>query len=156
MIRSSTFHKIMQFIFEEEGGYVNHPSDPGGETNYGISKRSHPELDIKNLTKLEALDIYYKEYWKDEWEKLGFPLAACMMDTSVNMGEKRARYFLQQCGGSYVTYLQLRIAKYKELIEQNSKLKAFEKGWMNRVTKLRRYIEAQKPIPTSGSDLGRR
>jgi lysozyme family protein len=46
------------------GGYVNDPDDPGGETKYGISKRAHPDVDIKNLTEQEAVEIYYYAYWK--------------------------------------------------------------------------------------------
>ena len=37
-------------LIEREGGYVNHPLDPGGETKYGITKRSYPDLDIQGLS----------------------------------------------------------------------------------------------------------
>lgn len=133
----------MQFVFRWEGGYVNHPSDPGGETKYGISKRSHPNEDIKNLTKERALEIYKTKYWKEDWEKLGFALAACMLDTSINMGMVRAQKFLELCEGDYVKYLQLRIARYKGLIASNPSMKVFEKGWMNRMADLRRFIDAE-------------
>jgi hypothetical protein len=46
----SKFDEIIEVVLEHEGGYVNDPKDPGGETNYGIAKRSHPDVDIKNLT----------------------------------------------------------------------------------------------------------
>lgn len=46
-----------------EGGYVNDPDDPGGETNFGISKRSYPQLDIKTLQIDKAIDIYYHDFW---------------------------------------------------------------------------------------------
>ena len=45
-------------VITNEGGYVNDPDDPGGETKYGISKRSYPALDIKNLTVEQATAIY--------------------------------------------------------------------------------------------------
>jgi len=45
------FDEIIEVVLEHEGGYVNDPDDPGGETNFGIAKRSHPDVDIKNLTK---------------------------------------------------------------------------------------------------------
>jgi lysozyme family protein len=149
------FAKIINFVLQEEGGYVNHPSDPGGETNYGISKRSHPEVDIKNLTKVGAIDIYRKEYWNPAWEELGFPLAACMMDTAVNMGPGRAKQFLDKCGGSYVQYLQLRIARYKDIISARPASKVFEKGWMNRMARLRRFIDEEiQSTPTPSDNTG--
>jgi lysozyme family protein len=126
-----------------EGGYVNHPNDPGGETKFGITKRSYPHLNIRDITIQDAIRIYYEDYWKDEWNKLGFGLAACMLDTAVNMGHKRANEFLKNCEGSHVIYIQLRIAKYKELIEKNPKLAVFERGWMNRLTDLRRFIDGE-------------
>ena len=44
-----------------EGGYINHPDDPGGETNFGISKKQFPKLDIKNLTRKDAKEIYKRK-----------------------------------------------------------------------------------------------
>jgi lysozyme family protein len=46
-----------------EGGYVNNPADPGGETKYGISKRSYPGEDIKNMTLDRAKQLYARDYW---------------------------------------------------------------------------------------------
>ena len=143
------FDKLITFVLEEEGGYVNHPSDPGGETKFGISKRSYPDVDIKNLTKPEAIEIYRNDYWQPEWEQFGLPLAMCMLDTSVNMGQGRAQKFLDKCGGSYVQYLQLRIARYKEIIANRPASKVFEKGWMNRMTRLRRFIDEQESTRVS-------
>lgn len=47
-----------------EGGYVNHPYGPGGETKYGISKRSHLDLDVPSIIKEDAALIYYNDFWK--------------------------------------------------------------------------------------------
>jgi lysozyme family protein len=58
------FQKAIDYVLANEGGYVNNPSDPGGETNFGISKRAYPFLDIKNLTREEAAVIYQRDYWK--------------------------------------------------------------------------------------------
>jgi lysozyme family protein len=54
---------IILRAIDQEGGYVNDPNDSGGETNFGISKRAYPSLDIKNLTKEDAVQLYYKDYW---------------------------------------------------------------------------------------------
>lgn len=51
-------------LIVREGGYVDHPQDPGGETKYGISKRSYPDLDIKNLTRDDAARIYREDFYQ--------------------------------------------------------------------------------------------
>lgn len=53
-----------------EGGYVDDPDDPGGETKYGISKRAYPHLNIKELTREQAVEIYREDYWRTLWEKI--------------------------------------------------------------------------------------
>lgn len=57
------FDNAFDILMEIEGGLVDHPNDPGRLTNYGISKRSHPDIDIENLTKEGAKAIYKEEYW---------------------------------------------------------------------------------------------
>lgn len=57
------FVQAVKTLLGIEGGYSNNPNDLGGETNYGISKRQYPQLDIKNLNPLKAADIYYNDYW---------------------------------------------------------------------------------------------
>lgn len=82
-----------------EGGYVNDPADPGGETNFGISKRAYPSLDIANLTQDEAIAIYYTDFWLEnqcDRAALVCPLSAGKyFDMCVNMGGTRATKVLQ-------------------------------------------------------------
>ena len=70
-----------------EKGYVNDPNDPGGETKYGISKRSYPNIDIKNLTLAEAKVIYKRDFWnKLKLDKVNnIQIAGEIFDTAVNM-----------------------------------------------------------------------
>ena len=89
------FKKAFQDLIGIEGGYVNDPDDPGGETKYGISKRSYPYLDIKNLTLEQAQEIYYRDFWFPELEK-EFPIASEVFDTAVNMGQATAIKILQE------------------------------------------------------------
>lgn len=58
------FNLAIAVILKHEGGYVNDPKDPGGETKFGISKRSFPSIDIKNLTVDKAKDLYKVNYWE--------------------------------------------------------------------------------------------
>lgn len=91
-----TFDAMMDRILGAEGGYVNDPRDPGGETNWGIAKRSHPTVDIKHLTKEQAVAIYRRDYWQAV-EKLGLPdgLAFQVLDAAINHGMGNAVRWLQ-------------------------------------------------------------
>ena len=90
------FEVAVELILKHEGGYVNHLSDPGGETNYGISKRSYPHLDIKNLTREQAIAIYERDYWdKCQCDYLPSGLALMVFDMAVNAGNNRAIRILQ-------------------------------------------------------------
>lgn len=91
------FKTALELILKHEGGYVNHPDDPGGETKYGISKRAYPDVDIKGLTVEEAGEIYYKDYWcKVGCDDLPEPVALMVFDAAVNMGIRRASKQLQR------------------------------------------------------------
>jgi lysozyme family protein len=71
-------------VIANEGGYVNDPDDPGGETHWGISKRSYPSLDIKNLTEDEAVAIYLKDFWKYDGI-IDQEVATKVLDSYVNL-----------------------------------------------------------------------
>jgi lysozyme family protein len=79
-----------------EGGYVNDLLDPGGETHWGISKRSYPDLDIRNLRKAEAIEIYRKDFWMPLCcSDLPPALAIILFDSAVNQGKRPAIEMLQ-------------------------------------------------------------
>ena len=95
------FYDIVEDVIKREGGYVNHKNDPGGETKYGIAKRSHPKEDIRNLTKSRAVDIYERDYWiPSKASKLPESMMATYFDMVVNMGQKRAVKILQKACNS--------------------------------------------------------
>jgi lysozyme family protein len=81
-----------------EGAYVNDPDDPGGETNYGISKRAYPNVDIKGMTIDKAKGLYYKDYWlKAGFDRVrNYEVAAKLFDISVNFGDEQAREIVQR------------------------------------------------------------
>lgn len=82
------WNKAVDYVLNNEGGYSNRSDDPGGETAYGISKKSHPDLDIKNLTVKQAKEIYYQEYWLlfGINNIINDNIATKLMDMAVNMG----------------------------------------------------------------------
>lgn len=88
-------------IIDIEKGYTPaKPSDPGGETKYGISKRSYPHLDIPNLSIAAATVIYYRDYWLPMLcGGLPMPMDLVVLDAAVNQGKKEAALLLQKvCG----------------------------------------------------------
>lgn len=58
-----TFEESFAALLGHEGGYVNDPADPGGETKFGISKRAYPKEDIAGMTVERAREIYRRDYW---------------------------------------------------------------------------------------------
>lgn len=95
------FNQCFDKVIGHEGGYINDPKDPGGETNWGISKRAYPHLDIKKLTKADAKKIYYMDYWlKAGCNLLPSELSYPVFDAAVNQGIKSAIIFLQKSIGS--------------------------------------------------------
>ena len=93
----SNFDIAVELILKHEGGYVNHPDDPGGETNYGISKRAYPDVDIANLTKEDAARIYKVDYWdRIRGDDLPAGVGLVVVDYAVNSGVSRASKALQK------------------------------------------------------------
>lgn len=96
------FEKAFELIIGHEGGYVDDPTDRGGETKYGITKKFYPDEDIKNLTIQRAKEIYYKDYWDhkkldlDEIAIFDEKLALELFDTGVNQGISTAAKYLQE------------------------------------------------------------
>jgi len=95
--RPQQFFEIVNHTLEEEGGYVNDSTDKGGETNFGISKRAYPDVDIFNLKEDEAIDIYWKDYWvRGRCSKVPKKLQAIYFDMCVNFGISGAIKVLQE------------------------------------------------------------
>jgi lysozyme family protein len=91
------FEQAVERILKREGGYVNDANDTGGATKYGISEKSHPNIDIDNLTIDEAKKIYKCEYWdRSICEELPLALAFNYFDAIVNCGFGNAGEILQR------------------------------------------------------------
>jgi lysozyme family protein len=95
------FPTLIERVLIHEGGYVNDPRDPGGETRWGISQRNHPSLDIKTLTREQAVQTYRRLYWQPlQGDALHKAVAFALFDASVNHGLRRAVAWLQNIVGT--------------------------------------------------------
>lgn len=95
------FDQCFDKLITHEGGYVNDPKDNGGETNWGISKRSYPQVDIKNLTRDAAKALYKRDFWdRAQCDRLPPTLAYLLFDAAVNSGIGQAIRFLQRAIGT--------------------------------------------------------
>ncbi len=150
------FDEIIEVVLHHEGGYVNDPDDPGGETNFGIAKRSHPDVDIANLTKDGAKEIYKEHYWdRNKVESLSEDLRHIYFDMCVNQGRGRAVKIMQRAANAKGADLKVdggmgpktiaamdgveldrvrayRIKYYADLVTRKPDLEKFYFGWFRR------------------------
>jgi lysozyme family protein len=176
----SDFKKAVAFVLDHECVYKkghwgdmdyvkseNVNNDPGGLTKYGIDKRSHPDVDIENLTRDQAIEIYEKEYWnKYHCNELTWPLNLVHFDNCVNMGAGQALKLLQRVCGAHddgkwgpitkafvfkscdvrsaavvaCQVIDLKRNFYNKLAEKDTKLAEFKEGWLNRTEDLQKAI----------------
>jgi lysozyme family protein len=81
----TTLERAMAIVLHEEGGLVDNLKDPGGLTNFGISQRSYPNVDIRNLDRDKATAIYVRDYWQPaHCADMPWPLCLFVFDHAVN------------------------------------------------------------------------
>ena len=102
---AENWEKCLKLILHHEGGYVNHPKDPGGETNLGVTKRVYEEWggtkDMRDLTQEDVAPIYEKNYWgRAKCDHLPSGLDLAVFDWAVNSGVGRAAKKLQTMIGT--------------------------------------------------------
>lgn len=103
---NSNFKECLNLLLKSEGGWVNHPSDPGGETNLGVTKRvweeyvGHPVESLKKLTKEDVAPLYEQKYWRPCYcEVLPRGLNFVVFSMGVNAGPGRSVKLLQSAIG---------------------------------------------------------
>lgn len=145
------FDTAFDRLMGHEGGYIDNPADPGGETNWGISKRSYPDVDIKNLTRDQAKEIYRRDFWdRGQMDQFDPAVAFQTFDFAVNSGIETAIRKLQAAAGvaddGHIGPVTVAAIKNRgvndmimlltaERIEYQAKLKnsdTFWRGWMRR------------------------
>lgn len=103
---NSRFELALQFVLKWEGGYVNHPADPGGETNFGVTASVYDSYrralglmprSVRHITESEVRQIYRERYWKpSQCDRFNDALAVVGLDTAVNFGVSGFIMFLQE------------------------------------------------------------
>ena len=94
------FDTAFQKLLGHEGGYVDHPADPGGETKFGITKRSYPGENIAGMTLDRAKEIYRRDFWGPcGADAVPVALKFDLFDMAVNAGVRRALTTLQAAAG---------------------------------------------------------
>lgn len=96
--------EAIERVLAHEGGYVDHPSDPGGATNFGITERVAREWGYKghmrNLPRATAIEIYRRKYWDAvKGDELPFAVGFQVFDAAVNHGTGNAIRWLQRAAG---------------------------------------------------------
>jgi lysozyme family protein len=162
---NGNFEQCLALVLKEEGGYVNHPKDPGGMTNLGVTKRVYEawvghEVDEATMRALGPDDVaplYKKNYWERiKGDRLPVGIDYCVFDCAVNSGPSQAVKFLQVAlnvvADGVVGSLTIAAAEQRdpaEVIEQfcEERLQflqslktwpVFGKGWQNRLERVKR------------------
>ncbi len=95
-----SFEQAFTVVIDIEGGYVNDPRDPGGETKYGISARSYPSENIEGMTIERAMQIYRVDFWdRCRCDELPDIVAECLFDSAVHSGVETAIRWMQKAAG---------------------------------------------------------
>lgn len=149
--------RIVDDIIRREGGFVNHPSDPGGATKYGVTLatvRGYGTMydkdgdgdvdadDVALLTLQEARDLYRRQYVDPMRKYAGGPvMLGLFADAAVNHGVARVSGWLDEIlintsdpNVIYKLFLRRRIIFFGEITKRNPKFTAFIEGWLRRVS----------------------
>lgn len=155
------FETAIDRVLVHEGGYSNDPDDPGGETKWGISKRSYPNENIRALTRDGAKQLYKMDFWNPVASRVrDTALTFQLMDAAVNHGMGNAVRMLQRAVGvaddgwwgklsnaalasmSPADAHLLFMAERLEFWAKLSTFTRFGRGWMRRGAGNLRYVAA--------------
>jgi hypothetical protein len=147
-----SFETYIDRLLAREGGYSDRSEDRGGATNFGISSRAHPDVDVKNLTREDAKKLYREKYWNPlKADELPEPIRERAFDTAVHSGVNTARRLLQQSGGDPEKFDTLRRSMLSGIVQRDPTQKVFERGWNNRLTQLAEAPGVASDAPPIGA-----
>lgn len=127
------FDANVQAVLQKEGGYVANDAN-AGETNFGINRTANPDVDVKNLTQQQAVDLYKTRYWDAIGADLLPPTAqAIAFDAAVNQGVGYAREMIARTGGDPQKMLADRAARYRETAAADPSKAQYLDAWLNRI-----------------------
>ena len=160
------FERALPKILIHEGGFVNHPKDPGGATNFGITQNTYnnwlrskggQQRSVRQITQEEVSAIYREGYWDSvRADSLPEGVAYCVFDAAVNSGPGRAVRWLQSVIGAKVDGVvgNETLTKAQEMDSHNlingycdmrlafmkrlPHWSTFGRGWSRRVSEVRR------------------
>lgn len=126
------FDTCVNFVIDSLEGGDALIVDSGGKTRFGISSKSHPTINIDELTRQEAIDIYHDQYWKPAGcDLLSWPFNLVTFDTAVNQGVSQAVQIRLACP-TWSQMLLERMDRYAHLVDTKADLAKYFRGWVNR------------------------
>lgn len=166
------FRRALDAVLVSEGGYVNHPKDPGGPTNKGVTQAVYddyrrsigkPSVDVRQITIAEVITIYRRRYWDlIKGDSLPPGLSYVLFDGAVNSGVARSVKWMQRAlgcrsidgviGMETMSLLEdcadhdvliARIIEIREaFLRQLKNWKIFGKGWLSRIAQVKEIGQA--------------
>ena len=132
----SEFLAAVAAVLEEEtggrpdGGLTNDPNDPGGVTKWGISQRSHPDVDVPNLSEDDAKAIYKAEYWEPLLPfNLDPKFLRVAFESAINEGMGKTKELLPAAKGQLAWFMRDRAMAY--ISDKNFSI--YGRGWLARL-----------------------
>lgn len=117
-------------LLQREGGFVAQDGASGAPANFGINQRANPDIDVKNLTKEQAAQLYKERYWDAiNGDQLPPEAQAAVFDSAVNQGVGAAQQMWAQAGGDVDKFNELRLQRYR----QTPGYDKYGKAWERRV-----------------------
>jgi lysozyme family protein len=139
----TNFAPSLKLVLAHEGGYVNHPKDPGGETNKGVTKavydayrrgRRLPVQSVRLISDAELQDIYRVQYWDAAGcGALPLGLDYATFDLAVNSGVTRARLMTRGLIGTPAQQIEALCDRRMAFLKGLSTWSTFGLGWTRRV-----------------------